>query len=215
MTCMPRHTLSQLPHPCEAARGLKAALQIIPKIDVHPRNADPRGSLDQFQGVARPLYLRGGHGAIVETVKAEELAELMQTLDDAWNAGPNSPLWETFRKRHTEDVKVYWPGQPEATRGRHNHDVEAVEFFKTFPDNHLINRPYKIFFAAVNHTCSVADFTGTMKGPMKMGGKTIPPTNRSFKVEFCTIATWDERGEIIEERLCYDLVGLMKQIGLG
>ena len=28
----------------------------------------------------------------------EELAELMQTLDDAWNAGPNSPLWETFRK---------------------------------------------------------------------------------------------------------------------
>jgi hypothetical protein len=35
---------------------------------------------------------------------------LMQTLDDAWNAGPGSPLWETFKERHTEDVKVYWPG---------------------------------------------------------------------------------------------------------
>jgi hypothetical protein len=148
-------------------------------------------------------------------MKPEELAELMQTLDDAWNAGPNSKLWETFRKRHTEDVAVYWPGQPEPTRGRHNHDLEAVEFFKTFPDNHLINRPYKIFFAAGNHTCSVADFTGTMKGPMKMGAKTIPATNRSFKVEFCTLATWNDRGEIIEERLFYDLVGLMKQIGLG
>ncbi len=34
-------------------------------------------------------------------MKRDELAHLMQTLDDAWNAGPGSPLWETFRKRHT------------------------------------------------------------------------------------------------------------------
>lgn len=149
-------------------------------------------------------------------MKAEELAELMQTLDDAWNAGPGSPLWNTFRKRHTEDVAVYWPGQPEPTRGRHNHDVEAVGFFKTFPDNHLINRPYKIFIASGNHTCSVADFTGTMKGSMMgPGGKVIPPTGKSFHVEFCTVATWNEKGEITEERLSYDLVTFMKQIGLS
>jgi hypothetical protein len=48
-----------------------------------------------------------------------------------------------------------------------------------------------------------------MKGPMKgANGKIIPPTNKSFKVEFCTIATWKD-GEIVEERLFYDLVGLM------
>ncbi|MGI0129949.1 MAG: ester cyclase, partial [Thermoplasmata archaeon] len=109
----------------------------------------------------------------------------------------------------------YWPGQPEPTRGRHNHDLEAVEFFKTFPDNHLINNPYKIFVVSENRTCSVADFTGTMKGPMKMaGGKDILPTGKSFHVEFCTVATWNEKGEIMEERLFYDLVGLMKQVGL-
>jgi hypothetical protein len=50
---------------------------------------------------------------------------------------------------------------------------------------------------------------------MIMGIKTVPPTNRSFKVEFCTVATWNDGGEIIEERLFYDLVGLMRQIGLG
>ncbi|HYM39494.1 MAG TPA: ester cyclase [Thermoplasmata archaeon] len=148
-------------------------------------------------------------------MKPEQLKERMQTLDDAWNAGPKSPLWETFRKRHTEDVAVYWPGGGPPTRGRHNHDLEAVEFFRTFPDNHLINRPYKIFFAEGDHTCSVAEFTGTMKGAMKMGDKTIPPTNQGFKVEFCTVATWNEKGEITEERLFYDLVGVMKQIGLG
>jgi len=64
--------------------------------------------------------------------REEELIDLMTTLDDAWNAGPASPLWETFKKRHTENVAVYWPGGAPPTRGRHNHDVEAIEFFKTF-----------------------------------------------------------------------------------
>jgi len=148
-------------------------------------------------------------------MKRQDLLELMTTLDDAWNAGPGSRLWETFRNRHTEDVAVYWPGGAPPTKGRHNHDLEAVEFFKTFPDNHLINRPYKILFADGNHTCSVADFRGTMKGPMKMGTKVIPPTGKSFQVEFCTVATWNDKGAITEERLFYDQVGLMKQIGLG
>jgi hypothetical protein len=88
----------------------------------------------------------------------EENLKLMKTLDDAWNAGPGSSLWETFRKRLTENVAVYWPGQPEPTRGIHNHDSEAVEFFKIFPDNHLVNNPYhpKILFEQGDYTCSVA-----------------------------------------------------------
>jgi hypothetical protein len=32
-------------------------------------------------------------------------------------------------------------------------------------------------------------------------------------VEFCTVALW-KNGEIIEEKLFYDLVGLLKQIGV-
>jgi len=53
----------------------------------------------------------------------KENLELMKTLDDSWNAGPGSPLWETFKKHHRKDVKVYWPAQPLPTVGRHNHDV--------------------------------------------------------------------------------------------
>ena len=109
----------------------------------------------------------------------KENLQLMKTLDDSWNAGPGSPLWETFRKRHREDVAVYWPAQPDPTRGRHNHDVEAIEFFKTF-DNRLVNNPYKIAFGQGDHTCTVADWTVTMKGPMKNPeGKTILPTGKT------------------------------------
>ena len=35
-----------------------------------------------------------------------------------------------------------------------------------------------------------------------------------FEVDFCTVARW-ENGEIVEENLFYDVVGLMSQIGVG
>src|SRR3954470_8752231 len=88
--------------------------------------------------------------------------ELMETLDDAWN----DQDWDTFQQRHRKDVVVRWPGQIE-TRGVHDHRLESIEMFKTYPDNHIDNRPYKTLFASGDWTCSIARFTGTMKGPMK------------------------------------------------
>lgn len=137
--------------------------------------------------------------------------ELMQTLDDAWNAKD----LDTFAKRHREDVVVRWPGQA-PTHGVHDHSAEAIEFFKTFPDQHLDNRPYKVLIGQDDWTCSVARFTGTMTGPMKgPDGKQLQPTGKSFEVDFCTVARWDQHGQIIEENLFYDLVSFMKQIGVG
>jgi ketosteroid isomerase-like protein len=139
----------------------------------------------------------------------ERNMELMQTLDDAWN---NQDV-ETFRQRHKPDVVVRWPGQP-PTHGIEDHTVESIAFWKTFPDQHLVNRPYKVFLASGNWTCSIARFTGTMSGPM-MGadGKEIPPTGKSFDVDFYTVARWDN-GQIVEENLMYDLVTFMRQLGL-
>lgn len=136
--------------------------------------------------------------------------ELMRTLDDSWNAQD----WDTFEKRHAKDTVVSWPGQADPTRGIDNHKAESAQFFKTFPDNHLINHPYKVEIAQGDWTCTVADFYGTMTGPMKGGdGKMIAPTGKKFHVEFCTVAHWKD-GKIVEEKLFYDLVGLMKQIGI-
>lgn len=137
--------------------------------------------------------------------------ELMQTLDDAWNAQDLG----TFASRHRKDVVVRWPGKA-PTIGLDAHRAEAVDFFKTFPDQRLENRPYRVFFANDEWTCSIAHFTGTMTGPMRgADGKQIAPTGKSFDVDFCTVAHWDENGQIIEENLFYDLVTFMKQIGLG
>jgi hypothetical protein len=137
--------------------------------------------------------------------------ELMQTLDDAWNAQDQ----EVFRARHKPDVIVRWPGQPEPTRGIEDHLAESIAFWRTFPDQHLDHRPYRVFFASGDWTCSIAHFTGTMTGPMTgPDGMEIPPTGRSFDVDFYTVALWDE-GQIVEENLMYDLVTFMKQLGLS
>jgi hypothetical protein len=75
-------------------------------------------------------------------MNSEENMQLMKTLDDAWN----NQDWYTFEERHADNVAVYWPGQLEPTKGLHNHREESIEFFKIFPDNHLVNNPYKITF---------------------------------------------------------------------
>jgi len=144
------------------------------------------------------------------TATEEKNKELMQTLDDSWNAQD----MDVFTKRHKPDTIVRWPGQ-QPTHGIEAHKEEALAFFKAFPNQHLDNRPYKTLFASGDWTCSIAHFTGTMTGPMKgPDGKEIPPTGKSFDVDFCTVARWDN-GQIVEENLFYDLVTFMKQIGLG
>ena len=117
----------------------------------------------------------------------KENMKLMMTLDDA----RNDQDWETFKKRHAANVVVHWPGQPESTRGREAHYRESVEFFKTF-DNRLVNHPYKILFGDGNYTCSVADWTATMIGPMK------GPDGKIFIDCACSSTRPSAKGERVE-----------------
>jgi predicted ester cyclase len=143
-------------------------------------------------------------------MNAEENMRLMKSLDDAWN----NQDWDTFSKRHTEDVIVRWPGQSQPTRGLEAHRSEGVQMFKTFPDNHVQNNPYRVLFGQGEWTCSIAIFTGTHKGPMIASrGETIPPTNKKFQLDFCTVAHWKD-SQIDEENLFFDQVGMMRQLGL-
>ena len=133
----------------------------------------------------------------------------MKTLDDAWNA----QNWDVFRKRHSADTAVFWPGQPEPTRGREAHQAESEAFFKSI-ENHLDNNPYKVMFASGDWTCTIARWTGRMIGPVKgLAGKVHSATNKQFELEFCTVARWKD-GEIVEEKLFYDQVGFLRQIGV-
>ena len=83
--------------------------------------------------------------------------ELMQTLDDAWNAQDVG----VFRKRHKDHVVVTWPGGNPPTQGIDAHVAESEDFWRAFPDQKLDNRPYRVFFASGDWTCSIARFRGS------------------------------------------------------
>jgi len=188
-------------------RGANQSVESDVEVDM---SREERGR-ESESGTERSVSLRtSAEKSATQSDTAARNKELMQTLDDAWNTQDV----ETFAKRHKENVVVRWPGQP-PTNGIHDHSAEAIRFFKTFPDQHLDNRPYKVLIASGDWTCSIAHFTGTMKGPMAgQNGKQIAPTGKSFEVDFCTVARWDN-GQIVEENLFYDLVTFMKQIGLS
>ena len=58
----------------------------------------------------------------------------------------------------------------------HDHRAEGIRMFKTFPDNRVHNRPYRVLFASGDWTCSVARFTGTMTRTMAgANGAVIQP----------------------------------------
>jgi SnoaL-like polyketide cyclase len=46
-----------------------------------------------------------------------------------------------------------------------------------------------------------------------LNGNMIQPTNQKFEFEVC-IVTCSKKGEIVEHKVFYDLLGMQKQIGV-
>lgn len=66
------------------------------------------------------------------------------------------------------------------------------------PDNQVSNRPYRVFIASGEWTCSISRLTGTMTGPLVLAdGTEVPPTGKAFSVDFCTVAHWVD-GRIVD-----------------
>jgi hypothetical protein len=74
--------------------------------------------------------------------------------------------------------------------------------------------PCKVTFGQGDWTCTLARFTGTTNDSMKgLDGNIIQPTGKKFEIEVCTVAH-RKNGEIVEQRVFYDLVGMQKQFGV-
>ena len=118
-------------------------------------------------------------------MSAEENMKLMRS----WMMHGTHKIVSLLLSVTANNVIVPWPAQPPTERIV-AHRKEGEYFFKAFPDNYVANNPYKVLFGQDDWTCSIAEFTGTHKGQMMgLDGKTIEPTNKKFKVDFCTGGT--------------------------
>ena len=129
---------------------------------------------------------------------SEEDLQLLITLDDPGDAKEE----DTFNHLQAENTVAYWLGQRFPAGRRLEQRAEAVSD----------KDAYKVTFRQGDWTCTLAGFTVTTNDSMKgLDGNIIQPANKKFEIEVCTITHW-KNGEIVEQRVFYDLVGMQKQI---
>jgi hypothetical protein len=60
----------------------------------------------------------------------------------------------------------------------------------------------------------LARLTGTTNDSMRgLDGNINQPTNQKFEIGVC-IVTCSKNGEVVEQKVFYDLIGMQKQIGV-
>jgi len=106
------------------------------------------------------------------------------------------PDWDNLRNATPE----IWPSTGLVNRSLQRGaklTYGSSRILSTHLKNPLDSNPYKILRGQGKYTCSIADWTVTMIGSIKMSnGKIMQTTHRTAKLEFCTVAIWNN-GEII------------------
>jgi hypothetical protein len=121
--------------------------------------------------------------------------------------------WDQLNKSHAKDITVHWP-DGRVTKGIEAHIEDLKGMFVFAPDTHIKEHPIRI--ASGEWTAVSGYIEGTFSQSMPIGeGKTIAPTQKTFKLGMVTIGHWTSAGVMDEEWLMWDNQSFMKQIGLG
>ncbi len=120
--------------------------------------------------------------------------------------------WNRLAESHAADIVVTWPDGHE-TNGIATHIDDLKGMFVYAPNTNIAEHPIRI--CSGDYTSVTGIMTGTFSQPMPIGGgKTIPPTGKSFHLMMATIAHW--KGATMDhEWLFWDNHAFMQQIGLA
>ncbi len=137
----------------------------------------------------------------------KENVKAYRDVDKAWNAGN----WKKVFAAHTKDVITIGPHLPAALKGIDAHRKDIEGFIAAFPDLKVTTT---LAFGQGDWVASDGFMEGTHKGPLAgPGGLSIPATGKRVHMPFCSLTRF-ESGKIAEERLFFDLAGMMAQLGL-
>jgi ketosteroid isomerase-like protein len=145
------------------------------------------------------------------TDRVSHLLALMKQGDDAFNRRD----LDAMDAVHRQDVVCYVTGSETPTTSLPPHRKVVEELIRAFPDVHVDNDPYPIQFGQGDWVTVISTITGTFTGEMfGPDGNLIPPTGRSFDVNFTTIGKWDG-DQLEQEWVFWDSALLAQQIGLA
>lgn len=134
-----------------------------------------------------------------------DLWDIAQTIDRAFHA------------RDIEGIATYWddeiaydaPGV--SLTGKDARRLAEQVWLNAFPDAHIHVRRH---FVGQDFVLMESTMTGTHTGPFQTGEMTIPPTGRTITGDYAVLLHFRE-GKIIKQRIYFDRLKLMLDIGLG
>jgi steroid delta-isomerase-like uncharacterized protein len=133
----------------------------------------------------------------------------VERIDDEGMAAWNRHDVDAFEALFAEDAVLTDLSSPEPMRGREAARAFASGWLTAFPDMNLKQTNRVIGDDAV---AGEVEFTGTNSGPMVMGGKEIPPTNKTVIGRGAYFARV-RGGKMVEFNAHPDIAGLMMQLG--
>jgi ketosteroid isomerase-like protein len=138
--------------------------------------------------------------------------DIVKRTRDAYAAYNRHDI-EPYLAMMDPDFVAYDPSSPEPVfRGKEAARKQNEENLRTFPD---LN--FEILSVGASGDVVSVEFmmTGTFKGPLQLGGHTIPPTGQHFELRMAWFARFNSKGLLSEGRnYYYDATGLPKLLGL-
>ncbi len=120
--------------------------------------------------------------------------------------------WGRLSESHADDIIVSWPDGHD-THGIQQHIEDLKTLFVHAPDTKIKLHPIRV--ATGDWTAVTGVMTGTFTRPMPVtGGKSIPPTGKSFSLPMATFGHW-KNGKMDHEWLYWDNAAYMTQLGIG
>jgi predicted ester cyclase len=138
--------------------------------------------------------------------------DVAKRVRDAFEAYNRHDL-EPYISMMAPDFVAYDPASAEPVfRGKEAARKQNEENFRTFPD---LNFKILSVTASGDVVACESVMSGTFKGPLELGGRTIPPTGQRFEFRMAWFARFNSKGLLTEGRnYYYDATGLPKLLGL-
>ena len=144
----------------------------------------------------------------VQKIRTEDVA---RKFIDAYNSHDLTAIAATL----APDVEMRSPATPiyapQGVKGKQAVSAAFDMALKSTPDAHdtlstIIASGRTVAFELVE--------TGTLKGPIQLPTRTIPPTNRRYKFFWAGFLTVNEEGLITKMNFHYDVLGWLRQVGV-
>lgn len=118
---------------------------------------------------------------------------------------------DAYALGYAVDATAYDPQYAEPLRGREAIRKDMVDFFTAFPDVQS-----KVLNTVMNSDTLAfeVEMSGTHTGPLITPTGTIPATNKRMQMRGGRFMRVNSQGQITECNRYYDLMGIMRQLGL-